>query len=296
LVQALDQFRYDTAWRSARKIDIPVISIGNLVAGGSGKTVFVDYLIEILKKQHRVGMACRGYRADASGWNDEMKMLKQHHPDIEIEAHPDRYQAARKLQKRSCDVIVLDDAFQHRRLSRDLDIVLLEASDPFSKGLLPYGFRREPISALYRADLIILSHADTLSENSRETLRQHLQNRFGKIVFCGRHQVSPPFHATRGDILPQGKIHLLAGVAKPENVARSLEKIGYPVARITAPGDHRKPSSRQMTELEQSPYPVVVTEKDWVKIPHARNLHLAKVKWEMMDGHLNLMKILENLF
>lgn len=266
------------------------MSVGNLSAGGSGKTVLCDWLL------HRfpgAGLAARGYGAERGQPNDEMKLLASHHPGLLMESDPDRVAGARRLKERGARWVLLDDGFQHRRLRRDLDLVLLDAVNPFAGGLLPAGNLREPPSALHRADLIILSRADALDSASREGLRRELSLRFGKTVLCARHVPRPPRLHGNGTVLEPGEVHMLAGVAHPSSVAASLAKLGYWVKERTCPGDHRKPSAWDLKRLEQTKLPIVCTEKDWVKAPPGAAWHVLKVEWEFMDKSNTLDRLME---
>lgn len=268
-----------------------MVSVGNLSAGGAGKTVLCDWLLE---RYPGAGLAARGYGAKRGQPNDEMKLLASRHPGLLMEADPNRVAGALRLRECGARWVLLDDGFQHRRLHRDLDIVLLDAANPYAGGLLPAGNLREPPRALHRADLIILTRADTLGPGPREELRRHLSLRFGKSVLCARHVVQPPRLQGEGPVLKTGEVHLLAGVANPDSVVASLSGMGYVVRERTCPGDHRKPSSWDLKRLELSQLPVVCTEKDWVKAPPGAPWHVLKVEWEFMDRCTILDRLMEH--
>ena len=133
------------------RCQVPVISIGNLTAGGTGKTPLVAWLTKWCQSQAlQPGLLSRGYRSDADGNNDEKQLLDQFCPGVPHLQQPDRVSAARAaIDRHDCNVLLLDDGFQHRRLHRDLDLVLIDATCPFGyERLLPRGLLREPTSAL----------------------------------------------------------------------------------------------------------------------------------------------------
>ena len=162
------------------EVDIPVISVGNITTGGTGKTPVVQWLASRLREMdRRVAIVSRGYGAEAGAQNDEAMELELSLPDVPHLQNPDRIEAARTaIEELESQSIVLDDGFQHRRLGRDLDIVLLDALEPFGYGhLLPRGLLREPLSNLERADWIGLSRADQVDEETRSAIQQESQRR-----------------------------------------------------------------------------------------------------------------------
>lgn len=142
----------------------PVISVGNLSVGGTGKTPVVMWLIErLIERSRRPMVAMRGYRQSASTESDEaLEYRRRFHGRVVVRAQPDRAAAiAEELARGTADCVVLDDGFQHRRVARDVDIVLLDATrDPFSDRCLPAGWLREPVEALARAHAIVLTRVD----------------------------------------------------------------------------------------------------------------------------------------
>ncbi|MEM6363679.1 MAG: tetraacyldisaccharide 4'-kinase [Planctomycetota bacterium] len=173
----LRRWQFDSGRRSTTRVEVPVISVGNLTTGGTGKTPIVRYVCQRLRERgHRVAILSRGYGAVA-GYNDEAMELMQHLPDVPIVQHPDRIEGARiAVQELEAEVLVLDDGFQHRRLHRDLDLVVIDATAPFGGGwMLPGGLLREPIGSLRRADLILLSRVDQVDGAERSQLTETIQ-------------------------------------------------------------------------------------------------------------------------
>jgi len=125
------KFESDPA--SIQRVEVPVISVGNLTTGGTGKTPMVVWLCRYLRgKGLRVAIVSRGYNSDDSGSNDEALELENRLPDVPHLQDPDRVKVARiATEELESEVIVMDDGFQHRRLGRDLDLVLIDATNPF---------------------------------------------------------------------------------------------------------------------------------------------------------------------
>jgi tetraacyldisaccharide 4'-kinase len=157
--------RYDTGAAPVHRVAVPVVSVGNLTLGGTGKTPLVHWLVRwFLDHGIAPGVVSRGYGARAGEMNDEAKELALHLPGIPHVQDPDRVAGAQKaIEEFGCQVLVLDDAFQHRRIGRDLDIVLLDALEPLGFGhVFPRGTLREPLEGIARADVLALSRADML--------------------------------------------------------------------------------------------------------------------------------------
>ena len=166
--------QYDRGRKSVERVGVPVISIGNLTLGGTGKTPLVEWLARWFRQRDvRVAIVSRGYGAKAGARNDEALELAQKLPDVPHVQNPNRVAAARTaIAEAGCQLILLDDAFQHRRIHRDLDIVLVDALEPFGYGhLFPRGMLREPMSSLRRADVIGLSRANLIDANERKRIQ-----------------------------------------------------------------------------------------------------------------------------
>ncbi|MBU6174878.1 MAG: tetraacyldisaccharide 4'-kinase, partial [Planctomycetes bacterium] len=152
----LRNWAFDRGFKKTIGVEIPVVSVGNLTAGGTGKTPTVAFLAKWFRAQNkRVAILSRGYGAGSDGRNDEAKELEITLPDVPHLQSPDRIASARiAVDELGMELLLLDDGFQHRRIGRDLDIVLLDAREPFGFGhLLPRGLLREPLRSLKRADV-----------------------------------------------------------------------------------------------------------------------------------------------
>src|SRR4051812_19919591 len=169
--------RYD-AGRGVVRFDRPVISVGNLSVGGTGKTPMVAHIVGLLLEAgHRPCIAMRGYRSQ-DGRSDEAEEYRARFPSVPVVAQADRtlglinlFALEHEGRGPHTDCIVLDDGFQHRKIARDLDIVLLDATrEPFHDRLLPAGWLREPVESLRRAALVVLTHAESASAETIQWL------------------------------------------------------------------------------------------------------------------------------
>ncbi len=197
----------------SRQLPASVISVGNLTVGGTGKTPFVAWLAQRIDRDGRsVAILSRGYRGFGRGSAeagpqaapaDEPELLRaQLSGRVPIAVGRDRYDAAQPLLANGVEWFVMDDGFQHLQLRREVDIVLVDATDPFGGGLLPAGRAREPRSALRRADVLVITRA----------LRTP-----GLEAALRRHSEAPIFYASTvwDELLPLAEIHATPGVARP---------------------------------------------------------------------------------
>src|SRR5262249_52484570 len=150
---------FDIGWKKAHRAAVPVVNVGNLTLGGTGKTPCVEYVAGLYRKQGlRVAILSRGYGSEG-GRDDEAMLLEGNLPDVPHLQDRDRVAiAATAVEELESEVLVLDDGFQHRRLARELDIVLIDATNPWGFGyLFPRGALREPIGSLKRAHAVMLT-------------------------------------------------------------------------------------------------------------------------------------------
>ena len=169
---------FDKHSSASTRISIPVISVGNITVGGTGKTPLVEFISRYLRQQQiRVTLVSRGYGSKEGKPNDEALELERKLPDVPHLQNPDRVAAAAMaITEFQAQLILLDDAFQHRRIKRDLDIVLIDATRPFGYGhLLPRGLLREPLRNLKRADLIAITRVDQIGTEQYHELEKQIQ-------------------------------------------------------------------------------------------------------------------------
>ncbi|MBS3764774.1 MAG: tetraacyldisaccharide 4'-kinase [Planctomycetes bacterium] len=276
---------YDHGWLTSHSSEAPVISIGNLTAGGTGKTPFVVWLVDELKKKgHFPAVLSRGYGRDSqTGVDDENEMLSRHLEDVPAVVNPDRVEAAGDaVQQHGADVLVLDDGFQHRRLKRDLDVVLIDAMQPFGAGhMLPRGTLREPLSGLVRADLVVVTRADQVGEEELEKIREKIRRTASEIpVALARHAPcgvktlsSKPKVDHEFDLsdLADGRWLAFCALGNPLAFRRTLEQESVDVASFEIFPDHHRYNMCEVHSLEEKAVReecrgLITTEKDAVKI------------------------------
>jgi len=236
--------------KKVRRIDAPVVSIGNLTVGGTGKTPTVAWLCELAKQHGRTpGVLARGYgRAPGAELNDEGVLLQRRLPWLLQEQDPDRVAAGERLVAKGCDFVVLDDGFQHRRLHRDLDVVCLDATLPFGNGqCLPAGDLREWRSGLRRADVLLLTRASRLDGDQLAARVRRLQQIAGRplpVHACEHepvHVVQRPADVVEPlDVLRGRRVVLWSAIARPQSFRATVEALGAEVVGEQAHRDHHR--------------------------------------------------------
>ena len=164
---------YDMKIFKSAQAAIPVISVGNITTGGTGKTPLVIWLCNMIaKKNVRCVILTRGYKSQTGKISDEPAILAKACPDTRVVVNSNRYRGSlRAVAEFRAKVLVMDDGFQHRKLKRNLDIIAIDATCPFGYGkLLPAGLLREPIRSLKRADAVVITHYDQSSPDQTDAI------------------------------------------------------------------------------------------------------------------------------
>jgi tetraacyldisaccharide 4'-kinase len=268
---------YERGVLRTHRSTVPTISVGNLAVGGTGKTPFAHWLAVVLRERgRRPAVLHGGYAAD------EPELHRRWAPDIPVVTGRDRVAAARRAVEAGADVLVLDDAFQHRRLQRDVDLVLVSAErwSP-RRRLLPRGPWRESGAALQRADAIVVTRktaglqqardvaASAAAESGIPTVIVRLDAarwlRSGSAA--ARDAEAHAFEAghTRP---PDGPAVLVSGIADPDLFAENARRAGATIAERLVFGDHYAYGASEAAEIARraAGRPIVTTEKDWTKL------------------------------
>lgn len=266
------------------KVSAPVISVGNITTGGTGKTPLICSVARWYRQQAiRVTVVSRGYKADElTGRNDEALELEQRLPDVPHLQNPDRVAAAElAIEELAAQLILLDDGFQHRRLARDLDIVVIDGLQPFGYGhLLPRGLLREPLANLRRADLLVLSRSDLIDGDQRQAIRERVERAIGARPWVEVVQRPRAWLSADGSQLPLESLRnqpvwAFCGIGNPHGFRQTLKQLGLaPLDHQFFPDHHRY--SRDDLQLlataarSAGAQALLCTHKDLVKINAAR--------------------------
>lgn len=265
---------YALGLRRPVHLEVPVISVGNLAVGGTGKTPFVAWLARrLLAAGHRPGILARGYAGPLPErvLNDEglvlAHLLGTAAPQVQ---DPDRLRGGRELlaQHPEVDVILLDDGFQHRRIARDLDIVLLDAMEPFGfEHLLPRGRLRERPSALQRAGAAVLTRTERVSTEAADATAARVAGLFSGRVARTR---TEPVPAALGDELSGAAVFAVCGIGNPRAFLGTLADLGTRVVGQRILRDHEVMPAGTWQDItaemrEAGAECIVTTRKDAVK-------------------------------
>lgn len=287
------------------RLDIPVVSVGGLLLGGSGKTPVAREVASLIRcRGLRVAIVCRAYRGTqreparvlSSDWfepealrrfGDEALLHARWSAAIDVYCAAEKWRAAVAAREAGAEVIVVDDGFQHHRLHRDLDIVVTDGADA---ALPPLGDARERPGAVDQADLVWLhrragdvpvsSDRAIVSTNTPTTV----VDRAGVVLCCA--------NALRGK-----RVGLVAGVARPEDFRDLLRRVGARIVAEHYPGDHRSLTDRALRELRRAqPELLICTEKDLARNPRPIDgLYALRCRARIVTGALALERRLDRV-
>jgi len=321
--------RYDRDANRIHRVEVPVISVGNLTLGGTGKTPMVEWIVQqLLQQQKKVGIVSRGYGARGRA-NDEALELAWKLPGVPHVQDPDRLAAARRaIDQFGCEMLVLDDAFQHRRIARDLDIVLLDALEPLGfEHVFPRGALREPVEGLARAHVIALSRADLMLPEERASLRARVAKLSPAAVWieivhapvelaaygeaagdCPDSCWGPAQRGGKNGTVPfrqplqnlRGRrVLAFCGLGNPAGFRHTLATCGYEVVDFREFPDHHQYGQTDLDSIatavrQLNVEALVCTQKDLVKIKRNqlgnRPLCAVRVGIEFLSGREELLR------
>jgi len=294
-IMQLRAYLYNKSLLKSERLPVPVVSIGNLTMGGTGKTPTVQMIARyLLSAGYRPAVVSRGYggkarspvnivasggdiRLDPVSAGDEPYMLAASVPGLSVLTGRRRIQPCRyACEELGCDIILLDDGFQHLAVRRDIDIVLFNATSLAGNGrVFPGGELREPFSALARADAFLLTGMTTENKGSALAFADELRR---------RHRHTPLFTATNevtgifgtggrmdGDMVRQMPFYAFSGIAHPERFTHSLRKYGISITGQAQLPDHARYTREHVERLmlrsrESGALALITTQKDWVKL------------------------------
>ncbi|MDR1123489.1 MAG: tetraacyldisaccharide 4'-kinase [Elusimicrobiota bacterium] len=317
----LNNYAFDKGWRPSRAVNTRVVCIGNITAGGTGKTTAVLLAAaQLARAGVRTAIVSRGYKRSGSKKGEITVIFDNARPDwrqtgdepymmasllapykVPVLVSADRYAAANEALRRfKSQVVLLDDGFQHRRLRRDADIILIDAKNPFGGGrLLPFGTLREPASALKRAALAIITHSDLTPARRVEDIKDQIRLINEDIeILCAVHKPDYFF-----DLAAQARVELadlkgaaavFSAIGEPESFEQTLRNIGIDIKRAWRFADHASYTLDDMRNFEalRGGLPLITTFKDAVKLPEGwqdavkGRLYILAVNMEIADGAL----------
>ncbi len=329
---ALRNMAYDRGWAASVRLPCRVISVGNLTVGGTGKTVCVELIASKLVRQGRhPAILSRGYRgprrdywirwedgrvvmhgleaaASPASPADEPQLLAAHLPEIPVVVGQYRDRAGRfACEQLNADTLILDDGFQHRRLARDCDIVLIHARMPFGGwAVLPRGPMREPLTSLRRADVLMITKADEALETVgalRERLRAFNRD---AVLVTASHAPTSLVDPLSGEAQPLkrldgARVGLLSSIGDPAGFDATVRRLHATIAWHRQFPDHhpyRLEDWQAVAAAASSSRPdaIVTTEKDWIRLepvvrqgpPAPVSLWVLGIRMQLLSGEDDL--------
>lgn len=326
----LNQFAYQNGWKAVKSVNSRVVCIGNITAGGTGKTTAVLLAATALAKEGmRVAIISRGYKrqqknkevvvlfdnpdADWRCAGDEpfmmSRVLSQYKVPVVIS--PDRAEAATEALRRfKSQIVLLDDGLQHHRLKRDANIILVDAKNPFGNGyLLPYGNLREPLEALQRASLVVLTHCDQASALELENIKDKIREYNDEVeILESEHKPEYYFDICQGrkaDLKEiSGRAACFCALGHPETFEKTLENLGLTLEQKWRFPDHQfyTPAHLRTFEETRRDLPLITTFKDFVKFPDnwreilSKKVYVLSVNLKIRGGEGEMDKFMQALY
>ncbi len=277
---------YDWGIYKSQSYDFPVICVGNLSVGGTGKSPFVSYLIDLLQKDRQLATLSRGYKRSTTGFHlatttstaleigDEPLQFKVTHPKTIVAVDANRKNGIRQLrtQKPLPKIIILDDAFQHRKVRAGLQILLTAYYNRYTNDcMLPAGDLREPISAAARASIIIVTKCPLdLSNSAQQKIKKQLQPLAHQKVYFTGIAYAEDIYASHAkakltDFLKE-TFCLVTGIAEPAPLVTHLKNLEAEFRHLNYP-DHHVFSKKELEKI--STYQrILTTQKDFMRLQH----------------------------
>ncbi|MGF1583606.1 MAG: tetraacyldisaccharide 4'-kinase [Gemmataceae bacterium] len=301
---------FDAGWKKTHEAPIPVISIGNLTVGGTGKTPCVEYVAKWFRRHDlRVVILSRGYGVK-EGPNDEALLLEENLPDVPHLQGPDRSElATTAAEELESEVAVLDDGFQHRRLARNLDIVLIDALAPWGYGsVLPRGLLREPLSGLQRASLILVTRSDQVTPEEYNRILTRIQSLApDKPIVQTTHSPTTLINSDQETSplsrLQETKVAAFCGIGNPQAFRNTLEMLDVELVDFRTFSDHHAYTREDVEDLRRwarnlaMDCVIVTTQKDLVKIRlnriGERQLWALRIELRITEGRDRLDRMLK---
>ncbi len=317
-VTSVRNWAFDCGWLKSTRFDTPTICIGNITVGGTGKTPHTEYLIKLLSSSHRIAVLSRGYGRKSRGYikatpstampmiGDEPHQIMTKFKNITVAVDEKRVHGINSLlsEEDAPQLILLDDAYQHRYVKAGLNILLVDNNRPVWRDtLLPIGRLRESMAGIERADIIIVTKcpADT-DDKHKELCRRMLQTKKGAPVFFSTMRYGVPYPlfaeaAGRECVIEGCNILLLTGIAKPAPLKAHLERSAHSVM-LKQYADHHNFSEREIADVAdtfartEGRKLIITTEKDAARLTALptlppiikANIYALPIEVDFLDG------------
>ncbi len=289
-ITAIRNRLFDYGLIKSHKFETPTICIGNISVGGTGKTPHTEYLIRLLKDKFKIAVLSRGYGRKSKGYilannnataeiiGDEPLQIKNKFPNINVAVCEKRVAGIENICKElnETKVILLDDAFQHRHVKAGMNIVLIDSTNPIWQDcILPFGHMRESDKGIRRADIVIITKCDNITDAQKEFCQNYIKEIKDIPVFFSRMQYGelyPLFRCSTKKATADTEVLVVTGIAHPEPLGHEIERrFGKTIAMRYA--DHHnftindlKKLEQQYNNIENEDKIIITTEKDAARI------------------------------
>jgi len=279
---------FDWNWVSSKSYDFPVICVGNLSVGGTGKSPMIEYLIRLLKDKYSTATLSRGYKRKTKGFylvnkndeaintGDEPLQFKNKFSNIEVAVDENRQNGISQLRKLPSppEIILLDDAFQHRKVKPGFSILLSSYDAIYSKDLmLPAGNLREPKSGAKRADIVVITKCpENISLKKQEKITKQLKLKPHQSVYFSYIKYADKITNEKEELDFENlkNFTLITGIAKPQPLVIFLKEKDLNFSHLNFP-DHHNFSAKEIKELNKLDF-ILTTEKDFMRLKHVISL------------------------
>lgn len=291
-IAGFKNYLYDKEYFHSLELPISVLSLGNLTMGGTGKTPLTDLCLRYFHRRRlKVAVVSRSYRAQvteaakvdlshpeaAAYFGDEPVLLAQRNPHVDFFVGPHKFQTAQfALDKVNPQLVIIDDGFQHRQLHRDVDLVILDATEPFENyECMPVGRAREPWESLSRATAFVVTKANLANPQDLQELYSRLK-KFNKPIIPMNYELlrlrGNQDYAERSLKNCRGeKVFLVSAIAKPKSFEKSIEKFSMRIQGHVTFSDHYPYNAKDVESIiakwrQMDVMDIITTEKDYVKL------------------------------
>jgi len=296
-VVRLRNFLYSKGLLTAHRVNAPIICVGNITVGGTGKTPIVTWLCRQIAPNFRCAILTRGYKStqESNNYADEPAMLAENCPGVKVIVNPDRVSgAAEAIDRFGAEVLIMDDGFQHRRLARNLDIIAIDATQPFGYGkMLPAGLLREPATSLKRAGAVVITRCDQIDDAALSDLEAKLRTiNPDMIVAKSTHSATSieyPDSSVSAEQLKGKKVFAFCGIGNPDAFLNTIRALGAELLGSRIYGDHHQYTESCLVEICEQAHDlsadlVLTTQKDWTKIISDFKSQISNFRSQNSDG------------
>ena len=327
IIVRLRNCMYSKGWLKAHHVNAVVICVGNITTGGTGKTPLVAWLCKQTASRYKCAILTRGYKStqDSKSHADEPAMLAENCPGVRVIVNPDRVAGATEaIISYGAEILIMDDGFQHRRLARDLDIIAIDATQPFGYGkMLPAGLLREPVAALKRASAVVITRCDQVDSSQLNELEEKLQSINPNLVVANAMHAAASIEYLDPTVIPaqagiqnvdetmdsrlrgndsveqlkrksvehlrDKKVFAFCGIGNPDAFLNTVRALGAELVGSKIYDDHHHYTDVCLAEISEQAAKlgadlILTTQKDWTKLISNFRSQISDLRSQVSDS------------